>query len=46
LLSPFPFVFCILHYSHATWTVESIFAVHGQTGSSPNLNARCLGPTQ
>jgi hypothetical protein len=26
--------------------VESIFAVHGQTGSSPNLNARCLGPTQ
>jgi len=28
------------------WTVESIFTVHGQTGSGPNLNARCLGLTQ
>jgi hypothetical protein len=34
-----------LHSPLFTWTVESISTIHGQTGSVPNLNAQCLGPT-
>jgi hypothetical protein len=26
--------------------VESFSTIHGRTESGPNLNARCLGPTQ
>ena len=38
-----------LHLLYAplfTWTVESFSTIHGRTESGPNLNARCLGPTQ
>jgi hypothetical protein len=36
--SPSSFVWAALH-CYAKWTVESVFTVHGRTGSDPNLNA-------